>query len=118
VDEWQVEVSEDGPRWFSVRCILRFAERSPATFEERITLWRAADFDQALSLAEAEAREYADLFGDCAYAGLAQAYALVEAPGHGTEVFSLMRDSALEPEAYLTRFFDTGRERQAQHHPS
>jgi hypothetical protein len=26
-------------------------------------------------------------------------------------VFSLMRDSALEPEAYVERFFDTGEER-------
>jgi hypothetical protein len=26
-------------------------------------------------------------------------------------VFSLMRDSALEPEAYAERFFDTGEER-------
>jgi hypothetical protein len=30
----------------------------------------------------------------------------------GAEVFSLMRASDLEPEAYIDRFFDTGLERQ------
>ncbi|SCG64273.1 hypothetical protein GA0070213_10871 [Micromonospora humi] len=32
--------------------------------------------------------------------------------GHGAEVYSLMRDSDLPAGAYLTRFFDTGDERQ------
>ncbi|MGH2943305.1 MAG: hypothetical protein ACRDLN_11105 [Solirubrobacteraceae bacterium] len=31
---------------------------------------------------------------------------------HGAEVFSLMRDSVLEPADYVDRFFDTGDERQ------
>jgi hypothetical protein len=30
-------------------------------------------------------------------------------------VFSLMRDSDLEPDAYVDRFFNTGRERQADY---
>jgi hypothetical protein len=37
---------------------------------------------------------------------------LPESPGYGTEVFSLMRDSVLEPNAYLSTFFETGTERQ------
>jgi hypothetical protein len=32
-------------------------------------------------------------------------------PGHGAEVFSLIRDSDLGAEDYITRYFDTGTER-------
>jgi hypothetical protein len=51
------------------------------TYEERITLWRASDFDHAIALAEAEAREYAADLGH-EYSGLAQAYALYDDPRH------------------------------------
>ncbi|MCU1601431.1 MAG: hypothetical protein JWO22_2140, partial [Frankiales bacterium] len=46
------------------------------------------------------------------YLELAQAFELFDDPGHGAEVFSLMRTSRLEPDAYLDTFFDTGTERQ------
>jgi hypothetical protein len=46
------------------------------------------------------------------FGGLVQAYRLFDEPGHGAEVFSLVRKSGLEPQAYLTGFFDTGQERQ------
>jgi hypothetical protein len=62
-------------------------------------------------LADAEASEYvADLAGE--YLGLAQVYSLADEPGHGAELFSLLRDSPLQPAAYLDAFFDTGDERQ------
>ncbi|BEL06735.1 hypothetical protein Q0Z83_049260 [Actinoplanes sichuanensis] len=62
-------------------------------------------------MAEAEAGEYAvDVGGE--YLGLAQVYTLADEPGHGAELFSLLRDSRLEPAAYLDAFFDTGDERQ------
>jgi hypothetical protein len=77
-------------------------------YEERITLWQAEDFDQAVSLAEAEAEEYAGT--DAEYLGLAQAYWLHGAPTSGAEVFSLVRDSSLAPTEYLNVFFDTGQE--------
>lgn len=80
-------------------------------FEERITLWRAADFDEAVRRAEAEVGEYADTVGG-EYTGLAQAYELSDEPGDGAEVFSLIRDSNLDVDAYLDAFFDTGNERQ------
>jgi hypothetical protein len=94
-----------------VRCVLHFAGGPRSLYEERITLWRAADFEQAIDLAEADARDYAGaIVGD--YIGLAQAYQLADEPGHGMEVYSLMRDSDLGPEAYVNRFFDAGDERQ------
>ncbi|MEU8658091.1 hypothetical protein [Actinoplanes philippinensis] len=97
--------------WFSVRCLFRLDAEAAATYEERITLWRAASPEQAVTLAEAEAGEYAaDVAGE--YLGLAQVYSLVDEPGHGAELFSLLRDSRLQPAAYLDAFFDTGDERQ------
>jgi hypothetical protein len=82
-------------------------------YEERITLWRAANLDDAIALAEADAEEYADTL-ESEYVGLAQAYHLAETPNHGAEVFSLIRRSVLDPESYLTAFFDTGDECQAR----
>jgi hypothetical protein len=101
--------------WFAVRCLFEVDPGDwdgvePRTYEERITLWQAADFDAAIMLAEKEAREYATTV-DAAYLGLAQS-SRADAPVHGAEIYSLMRDSNLEPASYLDHFFDTGRERQ------
>ena len=62
-----------------------------------------------IALAEGEALEYAD--NDDEYLDLAQAFKLFDEPEHGAEVFSLMRSSRQEPDAYLDTFFDTGTER-------
>ncbi|MEU4164644.1 hypothetical protein [Actinoplanes sp. NPDC026670] len=98
--------------WYATRCVFEFdnLDDNPV-YEERVTLWRAPDFDTAIALAETEAEEYAEDL--CAFTGLVQAYHLFEAPGHGAEVFSLMRNSTLSTDDYLTRFFDTGDERQS-----
>ena len=98
-------------RWYAVRCLFEAEPGSPATYEERVMLWRAEGSDNAIALAEAEAREYSSALG-ARYLGLAQSYELGDEPSHGAEVFSLMRDSSLDGETYLSQFFDTGRERQ------
>ena len=112
---------EPGAGWFAVRCVFRqgwplLADDGHAgsRYEERITLWRAANVDEAIEKAEREALDYAAAIDDAPdeYLGLAQAYALVDLPDDGAEVFSLIRDSTLEPDAYLDSFFDTGREHQ------
>ena len=78
-------------------------------YEERITLWVANDFDEAVALAEEEAREYASDGGE--YLGLCQAYGLVDSvEKSGVEVFSLLRQSDLDPEEYVDAFFATGEE--------
>jgi hypothetical protein len=94
--------------WFAVRCIFRFepVDEPTPVYEERITLWRAASFDDAIERAELEAEDYiADLDGE--YLGVSQAYHLFagEQLGDGTEVFSLMRRSALPAEEYVDRYF-------------
>jgi len=94
--------------WFSVRCVFRRED----TFEERITLWRATDFEEAITLAEADARDYAQTL-EAEYLGLAQAFHLSESDlDSAVEVFSLIRQSDLDPEEYLSAFFDTGTELQ------
>jgi hypothetical protein len=94
--------------WYSVRCLFF---HPPNTYEERITAWQTPSFSQAFELAEADAQDYADATGS-RYCELAQAYWLYDIPGHGAEVFSLMRDSSLGEEEYLDRFFATGAERE------
>ncbi len=101
---------------FSVRCIFRWEPRPGQArthlYEERITLWRANDIDEAIALAEVEAQSYAK-DTDVEYLEYCQAYALFEdIEASDVEVFSLLRDSDLEPTQYLDTFFDTGKEHQ------
>jgi hypothetical protein len=63
-------------------------------------------------MAEAEATAYASA-NDVEYLNFCQSYAMFdEVAASSIEVFSLLRDSALEPDEYLSRFFDTGSERE------
>ncbi|MET8543483.1 hypothetical protein ABZW03_22960 [Kitasatospora sp. NPDC004799] len=100
--------------WYAVRCVFHWntAGDSPL-YEERLTLWRARSTDEAIRRAEDEARTYARDNGHH-YLELAQCYALATdgRPGDGDEVFSLLRESRLDADAYLDRHFDTGEERQ------
>jgi hypothetical protein len=82
------------------------------TFEERITLWLADSADEAIERAEAEAEQHAAEIDDApsTYLGLAQSFHLFDAPADGTEVFSLLRDSELPADEYLSTFFATGSE--------
>jgi hypothetical protein len=110
--------SQSDEPWYAVRCVISFDDNStgegpPLIYEERITLWRAQGFDEAIERAEAEAREYAEVL-DASYTGLAQAFhlAVEGAVGDGDEIFSLMRRNELAPRDYLNRFFSTGQEHQ------
>ena len=115
--------ADDETRWYAVRSLFRgqttaeFAppdlEEGESAYEERITLWQATSFDDAIDLAEAEAIEYAEFMGVEYLADFGQAYDLADLPPrNGTEVFSLTRYSPLPPEPYIAHFFETGRERQ------
>ncbi|MFI1992040.1 hypothetical protein [Actinoplanes sp. NPDC020271] len=99
--------------WFGVRAVFAFdlGERGVLTYEERVTLWQAESADAARELAGRDAAEYARCLDGCEFTGLLQAGELPEEPGHGAEVFALMRDSALPPDKYVAAFFDTGWER-------
>jgi hypothetical protein len=114
---------EDHDRWYAVRSLFR-SEPSPdlhppglgdgeSAFEERITLWRAPSFEEALDEAEKEAEEYAEFAGASYLSDFGQVYHLADAPPReGAEVFSSIRFSPLAPGPYVDRFFSTGQERQ------
>jgi hypothetical protein len=116
------DTEEAGLTWFGVRCVFRQVDNKPwgptnlssgvACYEERVTVWLAHSLDDAIERAEAEAAQYAEIL-EAEYLGFAQAYSIGEEDiEQGTEVFSLMRDSRLQPAEYLDTFFDTGTERQ------
>src|SRR3979490_228378 len=93
-----------GMDWFAVRHVIKNED----AYEERITLWRAASFQDAIARAEAEAATYA--WEGTEPLRLYQAYQLAGAPADGGEVFSLIRRSGLPANAYLDSFFSTGSE--------
>lgn len=105
------EVNDNPPlQWYSVRCHFRVDE---GHYEERITVWQAVGFDEAINLAEAEAESYPD--GD--YLGSCDCFHLPDAgmqASQGAEIYSLVRASNLEPDTYLRTFFFTGSERSAE----
>ena len=108
-------MTDDGLCWYGVRCVFRWSwtDRGSRPYEERITLWRAASPAQAIELASREARDYAR-DNRFEHLDFAQAFALAEDRiTQGTEIFSLLRDSELKPDAYLDTFFDTGGEHQS-----
>lgn len=105
--------------WYAVRCHFKVrdsARDKPGMrlYEERITLWQSATAEEAIALAEAEAVDYASTLDGDEYLGLAQSYELSDLPGHGAELYSLMRDSPLDSETYLDTFFSTGDEHQTE----
>ena len=105
------EVKDPPPlQWYSVRCHFRIDERH---YEERITVWQAIGFDEAIDLAEAEAEAYPD--GE--YLGSCDCFHLSDAgmqASQGAEIYSLVRASELDPDTYLRTFFFTGSERSAE----
>ena len=64
-------------------------------------LLRARNFDQAIKLAEREAKKYAGHLAGVSYTGYANVYQPFDKPGDGAEVFSAMEQSDLEPNEYL-----------------
>jgi hypothetical protein len=118
--------------WYGVRHVVEWGgvdEEGRYTYEERLTIWNAESFEDAISHAEREAAAYVtELVNDGEVLDLWQAFQIFQtepedrdetdpAPlssGSGVEVFSLIRDSDLEPTEYLDRFFDTGTEHQAK----
>ena len=105
---------EENDRWYAVRSLFADPAGSESAYEERITLWQAADLDDALARAAAEAVEYAEFAGMTYLSEFDQSYPLADAPPRdGAEVFSLTRSSALPPQPYVEQFFDTGREWQS-----
>ncbi len=107
---------------YTVRTVIRWAPRPDQKkkflYEERITAWNTDSLDAAIDEAEKEALKYADEGAEAL--DLFQGYWLFDEVNlipQGTEVFSLLRESDLEPSEYLDAFFDTGTEHQGEYAP-
>jgi len=94
--------------WYSVRHVIR----NSRAFEERITLWDASSFEEAVEVAKGEAQAYASIDPSWELLNFFQVFSLGDRPGSGDEVFSLIRESDLDAEGYVTEFFESGKELQ------
>lgn len=107
-------------KWYGARSVYEVVgrgseENGTRLFEERIVLVKANSFDGAIAEAEQEALAYAHKASGFVYLGYVNVYKLVgEEVSNKTEVYSLMRESALPPQEYIDKFFDTGLERTRQ----
>jgi hypothetical protein len=96
--------------WYAVRCVFRLVP-PVERYVERIALWQAESFEDAIAFAEPDAEERAKREG-LDYLGFADAFRTHQMhhdhPDHGDEVFSLLRDSRLGPQEYVEAFFTAG----------
>ncbi|MBI1346623.1 DUF4288 domain-containing protein [bacterium] len=109
------DAGDDNPEpWYSARCVFLLQpisqDHSEHLYEERVVLLRAETFDEAFEKAEKEAKDY--IAGDPKSRVLfVEVYHLFERKiGDKVEIFSLIRDSPLSPQDYVSQFFDTGKE--------
>ena len=103
---------------YSVKCHFEWSPTKTKTlahlYEERITLWQADSIDDAIEAAEREALRYSEQNG-FTFIKLSQAFWMFShLEGDGVELFSLLRESDLDPAAYLDFFHDTGFERESK----
>lgn len=110
--------AETNLEWYAVRLVLRrldaddYVDLAPdeLVYEETIRLVQATSHDNCLDVAEklvqAEAKEY----GYFIYTGYSEGFRLFDPPEHGAEVYSTLRSSKLDTEAYVKRYVRTGKE--------
>jgi hypothetical protein len=100
--------------WYGVRTLFEHEDSKQGLdrlYEERLVLVRAKSADEALTKGEEEAKQYARTLDRTAYLGFVEVFELNGQPEENVEIFSLMRESRMAPKAYITKHFDTGRER-------
>lgn len=104
-------MKQEPKAWYSVRTFYRWLTWDNRPYEERVVLFRARSFDEAIELAERESSEYARE-SDFEVLDLVQAYRISdgdEEVGAGTEVFSRLHALDLPATEFLDRF-DSGPE--------
>jgi hypothetical protein len=98
--------------WYGVRLIYQLIGASRRAYEERVILVRANSSEVAIAQAEKYSQDYES--DTTIYTGYAMAFNIFDengpSLGAGVEVFSLIRQSELDVDAYLDRFHDTGSE--------
>jgi hypothetical protein len=101
--------------WYSVKCLFYHPTRKSASedflYEERVTLWKAATFEEAHRFAEREASQYAEE-AKCVFVASTDSFHLFDKElQSGSEVYSTMRGSNLQPTVYRKTFCVTSRDR-------
>ena len=102
--------------WYGVKCVFIHHDlkkrNGQNNYEERIVLVHADSFEEAIDKAEKEAKQYCeDLDGAAEYLELCNAFRIEEHKiEDGTEIYSLITKSDLNPKEYLKIHHDTGGE--------
>ena len=107
--------------WHSVKGLFRWYFKDggeTSNVEERVVLFRAANLDEALDMAEREALTYCEEDPTANYLiesmGWWNAYRIAdEAVGEGTEIHSRLMDTALSSKSFLRRYFPTSHNHKA-----
>lgn len=105
--------ASDPEPWYAARCVFRHEglrdTLGRTIYEERIVLLRADSSEHAFDLAEVEAAAYAASNEFCTFTGHVDLFHLFDAEvGHGSEIYSLMRASLLNPADYRQTFLVEG----------
>lgn len=102
--------------WYSAKCVFRHnapvGSSNKFAYEERIIVLRAGDLHKAIKRAEEEAHEYSARLEGVEFTGFVAAYDIGEDEIDDlSEVYSVLRDSDLEANPFLDRYYDDGSER-------
>jgi hypothetical protein len=83
-------------------------DASNHVYEERIVIFLAHSFEEAIDLAERDASDYS-LKNNAKYSGYCNAYKLDTRNFEpGTEVYSVMREVPMLPDDFVTHYYDDG----------
>jgi hypothetical protein len=98
--------------WYSVKGLFRWYfkfDGATDRIEERIVLFEAENFDEALDLAEAEAAQYCTNDEEANFSiepiGWWSAHWIGGIPGNGVEVFSRRAKTKLDGKAFVRRYY-------------
>ena len=100
-----------GQFWFGAKTLYRHPglerEGGEPCYEERVVLIIATDEEEALKLAEDEARAYQSGL-ETRYLGYVNVFRINDPVGPGAEVFSIMRSVDVPEAEFVTRYYDDG----------
>jgi len=105
-------MSRRNQEWYSVKGLFRWYFKSNGKtdrIEERILLFKARDFDEALDLAEHEAKKYCAPDRKANFriepVGWWHAYWISEKPQSGIEIFSRRCETTLSAKSFVSRYY-------------
>jgi hypothetical protein len=97
--------------WFGAKTLFRHPdlerEEGRRCYEERVVLISASNEDEALRLAEEEAKEYAS-GSETKFLGYVNVFRIDDPIRSGAEVFSIMRSADVTEDDFVTHYYDDG----------